>query len=498
MGALDAPAWTREFIEFLGRIPQFVISLCSQAARSTNGGTEPRSSWLAARLIERSRRQFDPFAPAPAKAFAAANASEELDVLLCITPKVPAVTARYGALSLQLGDRNIDPPYWGEVIARDPLSRMILLWQENTFTPTRVVQIAEVPTRLRLSFTWNADRCLLYAAQMVADTALDIAYSGQKWLTRARSLPEAAKPPEPRRPTNLECAVFAARAAFRSVTKPKAALRPKGWFCGLRRNPARFYHRLGYFDGSDFQDIPMPAGGQMADPFLVADNGSDWLFFEEIPPRTQKGRINCVKIPKPGCPFPKPEVILECDTHLSYPCVFRHRGDYFMIPESCAAQDLRLYRATNFPHEWRLECLLLEDLPLTDTTPFFSDQHWYFFATTMPPVQQTVLLTSRRLGDSLRLHPSSPVSCSWRNTRAAGHLFTKGGRLIRPTQDCVTSYGYGIQMNEVTQLSPTEYSERAHDYVGPSWRRGLLGTHTLSAVADLEVIDGLRYFPDTK
>ena len=169
-----------------------------------------------------------------------------------------------------------------------------------------------------------------------------------------------------------------------------------------------------------------------------------------------------------------------------------------MIPESCAAQDLRLYRATNFPHEWRLECLLLEDLPLTDTTPFFSDQHWYFFATTMPPVQQTVLLTSRRLGDSLRLHPSSPVSCSWRNTRAAGHLFTKGGRLIRPTQDCVTSYGYGIQMNEVTRLSPLEYSERTDDYVGPSWRRGLLGTHTLNAVADLEVIDGLRYFPDTK
>jgi hypothetical protein len=459
---------------------------------------------LAARLIERTHRQFDPFAPEPAKTLAVANANEELDVLVCITPKVPAVTARYGALSLQLGDRNIDPPYWGEVIARDPFSRMILRWQENTFTPARVVQIAEVPTRLspelteHRGLTWNADRCLLYAAQMVADTALDIAYSAQEWLARARSLPEAAKPPEPRPPTNLECAVFAAREAFRLVTKPKVVPRPSGWFCALRRDPARFYHRLGYFDGTGFEDILMPAGGQMADPFLMSDNGRDWLFFEETPPGTRKGRINCVEIPRPGHPFPKAEVILECDTHLSYPCVFRQQGEYFMIPESCASQDLRLYRATNFPHEWRLESLLLEDLPLTDTTPFFHDGRWYFFATTMPPVQQTVLLTSARLGGPLRLHPSSPVSCSWRNTRAAGHLFSKGGRLIRPAQDCLTSYGYGIQMNEVTRLSPSEYSERADDYVGPSWRRGLLGAHTLNAVADLEVIDGCRYLPETK
>jgi len=453
---------------------------------------------LARQLIEHSRRAFDPFAPGPAKTLEVTNEENQLDLLVSVTPKVPAVTTLYGALSLQLGDRNIEPPYWGEVIARDPLSRMILRWQEDTFTPARLVRIAEVPTRQRLVFTWNADRCLLYAAQMVADTAMDIAYSRQEWLARARSLPKAAKPPERRPPTNLECAVFAARQALRSVTKPKAPPPPNGWFCALRRDPVRFYHRLGYFDQSGFEDIPMPAGGQKADPFLVADNGQNWLFFEEIPPGTKKGRINCLRIPEPGRPFPKAEVILECDTHLSYPCVFRHQGDYFLIPESCASQDLRLYRATTFPHEWRLECLLLEDLPLTDTTPFFSDQHWYFFATTMPPVQQTVLLTSARLGGPLRLHPSSPVSCSFRNTRAAGHLFTKGGRLIRPTQDCVTSYGYGIQMNEVTRLSPSEYSERAHDYVGPSWRRGLLGTHTLNAVADLEVIDGCRYFPETK
>ncbi|MEO8990800.1 MAG: hypothetical protein ABI291_10025 [Acidobacteriaceae bacterium] len=490
----NGPAWIRELVDFLMQVPQFEISLCPQ--KDAVPAAEPRASWLAAQLIERSRHQFDPFAPGPASPLALAHGKEKFDLILCLTPGTPALGARYGSLSLQLGDRNIHPPYWGEVIARDPVSRVTLRWQENTLTPASVVRTAEVPTRRQLGFTWNADRCLLAAAQMFADVALNIFHEGPEWLTRARAFPEASELPERRSPNNLQCAAFAAREIYRSRTEPKP--RPKGWFCALRRDPSRFYQRLGHFDGAGFEEIPMPPGAQMADPFLVEDNGRTWLFFEEVPPGTRKGRICCVEVPKPGQPFSKPEVVLELDTHLSYPCVFRHEGDYFMIPESCATQDLRLYRTTRFPFEWQLESLLMEDLPLTDTTPFFYDNQWYFFSTTMPPVQHTVLLTSAKLGGPLRLHPDSPVSCSWQNTRAAGHLFTMGDRLIRPTQDCVAGYGYGIQMNEVTRLGPTEYAERAVDYIGPTWQRGLLGTHTLCSLGDVEVIDGRRYFPETK
>lgn len=490
--ASGAPAWTRELIGFLTQIKQFEVALCPQSAEAGEGMVARRSSWLGEILLDRSRRQFDAFAPCSVNAPGITTTDGELDVVFCVTPKVPAVTTRFGILSLQLGDRDIDPPYWGEVIAGDPLSRITLRWQANACTPARVVRTADFPTRRGLGFTRNADNCLLYAAQMLAETALSIAYLGEEWLARVHSLPEADGLPVSRRPGNLECAVFAAREVYRSMAK-KGKPRPKGWFCAIRRDGARAYRRLGRFDGSGFEEMPMPAGAQMADPFLVSENGRDWLFYEDVPPGTQKGRISCVEIPKPGQPWPKAEVVLECETHLSYPCVFRHEGEFFMIPESCASQDLRLYRATKFPYEWQLETLLLENLPVTDTTPYFCGEHWYFFSTTLPPVQQTVLLTSAKLGGRLRLHPSSPVSCSWRNTRAAGHIFTMNGRLIRPTQDCATDYGYGIQMNEVTRLSPSEYAERAADYIGPFWRRGLLGTHTLTASGDLEVIDGRRY-----
>ena len=491
VGTRDVPAWIRQVVDFLAGVPRLIVFL--HLADVPECSTAQPAPWSARKLYERSRRHFDPFAPVPGEAIASSH-DEDFDLLLLTPGLTSSLTARYGTISFQFGERDLDPPYWGEVMARDPVSRVTLCWRENASTPMRAVRTAEVPTRRGLGFTWNADKCLLAATQMVAEVALDIFSERCEWVGSARSLPLAAEMPERRHPTNLGCAAFAIREAARSLTRRKGGARKTGWFCALRRDPKRFYNRSGAFEESGFEEISMEPGAQMADPFLVRDQGRDWLFVEEVPPGKQKGRLSCMEVPEPGQPLPKAQVVLECDTHLSYPCVFRHRSEYFMIPESCASQDLRLYRATRFPHEWQLESVLLENLPVTDTTPIFHDGHWYFFTTTMPPVRQTILLTSATLGGPLRLHRASPVSSSVRNTRAAGHFFRCGGRLLRPTQDCLTRYGYGIQINEVTRLTQSEYMEQAADYIGPSWRRGLLGTHTLNASENLEVIDGCRYF----
>ena len=69
----------------------------------------------------------------------------------------------------------------------------------------------------------------------------------------------------------------------------------------------------------------------------------------------------------------------------------------------------------------------------------------------------------------------------------------RGGRLLRPTQDCSVRYGYGIVLNEITRLTPCEFEEHEVDEILPEWRSGLLGTHTLNASERFEVIDGLRY-----
>jgi hypothetical protein len=186
---------------------------------------------------------------------------------------------------------------------------------------------------------------------------------------------------------------------------------------------------------------------------------------------------------------------MEKDHHLSYPCVLTSQGEHFMIPEMAATRTVQLFRATRFPFEWQLETVLMDDLAAVDTTPFFLDGRWYFFISTTAPFVETFLFWSNSLGGRWRLHPRSPISSSVKNCRAAGHLFHENGRLLRPTQDGAIRYGYGITVNEIARLTTTEFEERPVSYMGPTWRRGLLGTHTINSIGAMQVIDGLRFHP---
>jgi hypothetical protein len=178
---------------------------------------------------------------------------------------------------------------------------------------------------------------------------------------------------------------------------------------------------------------------------------------------------------------------------LSYPCVVPARGELFLLPETSKAGRVDVYRFSRFPGEVELVASPVEGVALVDTTPVLLNDRWYFFTTTAQPFLETLLFWAHRLDGAWNLHPGSPVSCSVRNSRSAGNLFWRKGRLYRPTQDCSIRYGYGIQVNEVTRLTPTEFEEHAVNQVLPSWAPGLLGTHTWNENSKFQVIDGIRF-----
>jgi len=88
-----------------------------------------------------------------------------------------------------------------------------------------------------------------------------------------------------------------------------------------------------------------------ADPFPVAWNGKTWLFFEDFDHRIGKGRISAVAFGPRG---PEGDVfpVLEQPWHLSFPYVFEHEGELWMLPESSNNRTVSLYRAQNFPTRW--------------------------------------------------------------------------------------------------------------------------------------------------
>jgi hypothetical protein len=503
---LRSPLWVRSLIELLGSIPSFDVHLFVVDSTATPKTTP---SGLAGRLYTWSRKTADPFAevdldlgeaPLPDSSREAIRA-QKLDLLCWISEEtIPEGScsdlARFGVITIQLGKASTKPPYWQEVIDRQLLSHTTILWHATSFEKARVLRTAEVATKQGWFFTRNAEECLVALCRMIATVGLELLSEGQSWVTRQLAIPEddVRVPCRRKYPSNLASTRFIAAQAWRSLSlRAKVRGRHARWFVAIRKNSAQNYANSGMFSPSDLEEIPAPPGSQMADPFLATDGTKTWLFFEEVPAGTTKGRLSCMELGGDRVGFSEPAVIMEADHHLSYPCVVSDRREFFLVPESCKTRTIQLFRATRFPFEWQRETNLMEDFSAVDTTPFFLDGRWYFFTTTTEPFMETFLFWADSLGGRWHLHPQSPISGSVKNSRSAGHLFYQNGRLLRPTQDCSVRYGYGITINEITRLTATEFEERSVDFIAPSWRRGLLGTHTLNSCGPFEVVDGLGY-----
>lgn len=61
------------------------------------------------------------------------------------------------------------------------------------------------------------------------------------------------------------------------------------------------------------------------------------------------------------------DVVLEEEFHLSFPYAFRVGDDIFMIPETCANRDIRLYKSIDFLLKWKFERQLMRDVDAADT-----------------------------------------------------------------------------------------------------------------------------------
>jgi hypothetical protein len=294
-------------------------------------------------------------------------------------------------------------------------------------------------------------------------------------------------------PGNLATISLVVREALRSASVRLGSFgRTAGWFVATRSNRDLFRTCQDRFVPQSFREVASAPGSQLADPFVVADNGRHWLFVEEIPAGAARGRLSVLELGGEGAAG-KPVPILERPYHLSYPCVFRDGPEFFMIPETSANNDIQLYRATRFPFEWKLENVLQSNVRAVDTTPLLLDGIWYFFTTSARLGQETFLFWSNSLGGDWHYHPRNPICSDVRKARGAGPFFPSHGTLIRPAQDCSVRYGYAVALNRVLNISPTDYEEELIEVIYPTWRKGLLGTHTLSSSDAFEAIDGLGY-----
>jgi hypothetical protein len=229
-----------------------------------------------------------------------------------------------------------------------------------------------------------------------------------------------------------------------------------------------------------------------ADPCLFVRDGVTYLFFEDSAFKPQHGRIAWSRVNDDGTLTP-PQIALDRPYHLSYPFVFEHDGDVFMIPESAANRTVDLYRAARFPHEWVFDQTLLHDIDAVDATIHY-DGRWWMFVNIgeygSSTVDELFLFSADTLRGPWISHPMNPVNCDAASARPAGRLFREGDDLVRPAQNCSVIYGGAITLNTVELLSETDYREANRGTIGPERLPGVEGVHTLSRTDRFEVIDG--------
>jgi hypothetical protein len=210
------------------------------------------------------------------------------------------------------------------------------------------------------------------------------------------------------------------------------------------------------------RDVSDVAADLVADPFMLQLDGSWFMFFEVQGGPTRKGSIG-LATSADGLSWHYERIVLAEPWHVSYPYVLRDGTDVFMVPESCVARTVSLYRAADFPHRWERVGTLIDGVELADASPFSYGGSWWLLASSGE---------KRRRADNLHLfyadcltgrwqeHPMSPVIRNDpQRARPGGRVLIHEGHVYRFAQDCFQTYGREIRAFEITTLTRHTYAE---------------------------------------
>ena len=129
---------------------------------------------------------------------------------------------------------------------------------------------------------------------------------------------------------------------------------------------------------NEFQEIPSPSDGQLADPCAVEWDGKIVVFVEHYVTARRRGHISIVEIPPLGQPS-TPKCVLSEEWHLSNPFVFEWDSQWWLIPESSSIGRVSLYVAKSFPYNWKHHDVLIDGVSACDATLAEINAKWWMW-----------------------------------------------------------------------------------------------------------------------
>lgn len=270
------------------------------------------------------------------------------------------------------------------------------------------------------------------------------------------------------------------------------------WRIGLVKAPVAEIAAAGAIPGVSVQWLAEePPYSFLADPFGLWRDGRLHVFAEAFDYRARHGVIDVLEFGD-DLRLVSRRTVLRERWHLSYPQVFEHEGGIWMAPEAHRSGAFTLYRAEAYPDRWVPVVRLELDTPAIDATVMrHGDLWWLAYSPTGPQSHKQGrlhLAFAETLAGPWRPHPANPVRVDRTSSRPGGAPFIWDSVLTLPVQDCRRSYGAGVRLLRIAEMTPDRFEAEATgllaqpDGVG-AYRDGM---HTLSACGDLTLIDVKR------
>jgi hypothetical protein len=244
--------------------------------------------------------------------------------------------------------------------------------------------------------------------------------------------------------------------------------------------------------------IKNPPGRFLADPFVVERDGRTICFVEDYYYDCARAAITAIEIRADGS-YEILGKVLDEPVHLSFPYLFEHQGDLYMIPESVAANNVRAWRCEEFPLRWTPAATLLEGVSAADTMVFEHDSRWWMLTNVSPTgagehcSQLHIFHSDHPLSSDWRPHRQNPVVYDPLTARSGGILEDEDGTRFRVRQkQAFGRYGAGFSIAQIVTLTETGFEERVVHEIGPRFLPGIAGSHHMHSNGRFTVYDFVR------
>jgi hypothetical protein len=238
--------------------------------------------------------------------------------------------------------------------------------------------------------------------------------------------------------------------------------------------------------------IENPPGSYLADPFAFQREEKTYIFAEEYDLLRKQGYISVYSV-EPDGSSQRLGVALEENFHLSFPFVFEFNEALYMIPESCEARQVRIYKSINFPLDWELCSIALDGIEAVDTIAFPRGGRWWMLTTVKPTASslysETWAFTAESPLGTWAAVPTNPVVSDASKGRNGG-LIRDRDEVFRVAQrPAFDLYGEKAAVFKINHISYLQYEEEKVLEFDPTVIPGARGIHHMHSINGITVFD---------